>query len=82
MVVYDAFKKKFLPRILPLVKDNNEEIAEMLVRSIYKVINDVWDTSIDEGFGIGKQTQTDKLVDIYNDIELGLSDLKKIIDEQ
>ena len=82
MVGYDAFKKKFIPKILLLVKDNDEEIAEMLVRSIYKVINDVWDTGIDEGFGIGKQTQTDKLVDIYNDIELGLSDLKKIIDEQ
>lgn len=67
----------------------NDETADGILEAVYKTIHDAYNTGNDKGFSEGvkaaKKTQstfeTDQLIDIYNNLELGISDLKNIIDK-
>jgi len=81
------FKRKYSQIFRSMGIDNN--IADALLESIYKTINDAFITGNDKGFAEGvkgaKRAQstfdTDRLIDVFNNIELANDNLKKIIDE-
>jgi hypothetical protein len=62
-----------------------DNVNDGLVEAIYKTIVDAFDTGHDQGVISAKFTRkvfnSDKIIDVFNNIELAASDLKKIIDE-
>lgn len=83
IVSFDYFKRNYAERLLPHVK--NEKTNDMLLTEIYAVIKDAFGTGLAEGVKMSKKTfkseNADLLVDIYNNLELSISDLKNIIDK-
>jgi len=77
------FKRKYSEAFKLYGIDDN--LADALLEAIYKTIHDSFDTGFDMGVKTTKYTRkvfnSDQIVDVYNNIELTLADLKKIIDE-
>jgi hypothetical protein len=62
-----------------------DNVNDGLLEATYKTIVDAFDTGHDQGVKSSKFTRkvfnSDMIIDVYNNIELAASDLKKIIDE-
>jgi hypothetical protein len=78
LIPFEKFRGKYFPVLAMRMED---EQAQILVRSIYKLIQNVMETFHDEGFYAGEKSRTDNVVDIYNNLELELANFKKLIDK-
>jgi hypothetical protein len=77
------FKLKYLGNFKRYgIADN---VADSMLEAIYKTIHDSFDTGFNFGVSSTKMTRrifnSDKIVDVYNNIELANAQLKKVIDE-
>jgi len=77
------FKRRYTYILREAGVPNN--VNDELVETIYKTITDSYDTGHDQGVISSKSTRrvfnADKIIDVYENIELAALDLKKIIDE-